>query len=368
MFSANENLILRQSKKRVVAWVEECIPEAALDAGVNVMVMQVSCKAPGCVPLETAIIIVFPSSESELLPGLKESAGGSYKTKILLPLNEVTKADVLEALPPAFPGGLRTMEKLCVSARDLMLAKITQIFGDENDESSVENRKLMTLYLQSSLEEYMNLGCVAPEWGKPFPTVAAPVDSGSADAGPEDVTDERSESRSKQRESSNSVSAPPLDSSVEQTVRQIPFPPTVPGTFPKLSIDDLAQPRRNIMIRRPTDDDEDTVSVATARLSNSGQNESNSQSVSASISNRLSEQPSSSPDVSRRVPSVNSRAALRQQQAASLELNRAAATASSSHLLSRLVEREHAPGIRQAGCPCCEPDHPSNVVDKMMLL
>jgi len=40
MFSANENLILRQSKKRVVAWVEECIPEAALDAGVNVMVMQ----------------------------------------------------------------------------------------------------------------------------------------------------------------------------------------------------------------------------------------------------------------------------------------------------------------------------------------
>ncbi|CAB9520032.1 expressed unknown protein [Seminavis robusta] len=127
MFSANENLALRQHKKKVVAFVEECIPEEALDMGTMVMAMQVSCKAPGCVPLETAIVIVFPKLGEELIAGLPESCGGNYKTKVLKPMVEVTKEDVLEALPPAFPGGKRSMENLFMQARDVMLGQITQL-------------------------------------------------------------------------------------------------------------------------------------------------------------------------------------------------------------------------------------------------
>lgn len=145
-------------------YVEECIPEDTLDLGVNVMVMQVQCKAPGCVPLETAIIIIFPSSAEELLPGLPESKGGSYKTKVLKPMAEVKKQDVLEALPPAFPGGLRSMEKLCLQARDIMLGQITQLF----DDADVEGRGLMAEYLQQSLQTYIERGCQPREWGKPF--------------------------------------------------------------------------------------------------------------------------------------------------------------------------------------------------------
>ncbi|GMI15256.1 hypothetical protein TrVE_jg259 [Triparma verrucosa] len=31
-------------------------------------------------------------------------------------------------------------------------------------------------------------------------------------------------------------------------------------------------------------------------------------------------------------------------------------------------EREHAPGVRKRGCPCCDPDDPRNVMDSMMML
>ena len=108
MFSANENLMLREHKRRVVQYVESTIPDEALDMGTAVMVMQTACRTPGCVPLETAIAIVFPripGSKKEWIEGLKESCGGTFKTKILLPLSEVTKDDVLDSLPPGFEGG-----------------------------------------------------------------------------------------------------------------------------------------------------------------------------------------------------------------------------------------------------------------------
>jgi hypothetical protein len=41
---------------------------------------------------------------------------------------------------------------------------------------------------------------------------------------------------------------------------------------------------------------------------------------------------------------------------------------STSSSISNLFNREHAPGIRQAGCPCCDPENLSNVVDTMMML
>ncbi|KAL3937307.1 MAG: hypothetical protein SGBAC_007559, partial [Bacillariaceae sp.] len=144
------------------------MPEEALDFGTTVMVMQITCKAPGCVPLETAIIVVFPKSSEELVPDLPESKdGGSYKTKILKPMAEVTKDDVLDSLPSQFKGGRRTMEKLCIGARDVMLAQMTQLFGEEND-STVGDRKAMAEYLQLCLQQYIDNGCKPPSLGEPF--------------------------------------------------------------------------------------------------------------------------------------------------------------------------------------------------------
>lgn len=209
MFSANENILLRQHKRRVIEFVESTIPDTALDLGTSVMVMQVSCRQPGCVPLETAITVVFPrpprkmkkkkrsavaqeadnkddaSDEEEipsfpkpLLPNLEESRiGGNYKTRILKPLSDVTQDDVLDALPPSFTGGRRTVESICIKARDMIFAQIGQLVGNGDDDttttnggknpsSSVEGRKLVAEYLKVCLEEYVERGCVPPEWGE----------------------------------------------------------------------------------------------------------------------------------------------------------------------------------------------------------
>lgn len=162
MFSANENIELRRHKRRIVDLVEETIEEDLLDMGVQTMVMEVACRDPGCVPLETCIIIVFPKMNKELLVGLKESNGGSFKTKILMPMKMVTKQDVLEALPPQFKGGLRTTQRLCAKARDLMFGQIGQMFED------TEGRRLLAKYLQASLDDYMQNDCTAPPPGEEY--------------------------------------------------------------------------------------------------------------------------------------------------------------------------------------------------------
>lgn len=285
MFSANENLQLRQYKRRIVQYVEQTIPEDKLDLGINVMVMQVSCKAPGCVPLETAIIVVFPDSDVEILDNLPESKGGSYKTKILKPMAEVSQEDVLEALPPAFEGGKRSMEKLCIQARDVMLGQITQLF----DEKDIEGRKLMAQYLKESLNEYVNRDCEPPEWGEPFAKA-----EGNAEL--------------------NNMQK--IEDTPEQSLTPLSSLKTSTG---------------NLVIKRP----KPSTTAAPA------------QSAIAS------------PTVS-----VNTVTRTRQQQAASAYMEQIR----SGDTLSRLMEREHTPGIRRPGCPCCDPDHPSNIADQLMQL
>ena len=42
-------------------------------------------------------------------------------------------------------------------------------------------------------------------------------------------------------------------------------------------------------------------------------------------------------------------------------------TTTSQQLLQQITKSDHAPGIRRAGCPCCDPDAASNYADKMMM-
>jgi hypothetical protein len=317
MFSANENLTLRAHKRAIVQHIESTMSEDVLDLGVNVMVMQVSCKAPGCVPLETAIIVVFPKSSVELLPGLPESNGGSFKTKILKPMAEVTQQDVLEALPPSFAGGLFSMERMYLQARDVMLGQITQLFGDdENGGDAIEGKQLMAQYLQESLQLYMDRGCVPPEPGQDY--APAPVQPSS-----------------KTRNGNDQFNEIPSNSAA-----------TLFGTT------------GNVVIRRKMD------SVDSATVAPQPESQSNG---IAKTSGPLAAIPQISTKFTAAVaPStVNSVSKRRQQAAADRMLNN---STDNSSTLQRLVEREHAPGIRRAGCPCCDPDHPSNFIDQMMQL
>lgn len=308
MFSANENIVLRQHKRRICQYVEECLPEDVLDRGATVMVMQVSCKAPGCVPLETVVMIVFPFSDTELISGVKESAnGGTYKTKVLLPMAAVAKQDILEALPPAFPGGLRTMERLCHQARDVMLGQISQLMGDDD----VEGRKLMAQYLHQSLADYMKRDCITPEYGEPF----APL--------------------------------PLNDLSKEST--------TIKGDD-TISLKPVTSNGGNFVIRRQADDD-DTANF-TPTTSTVSDAVAPSSKISGTKSNTTID---TTATAATRAPSKSSSMDWRRQQTVEKVFE-------STSIIERLSQREHAPGVRVAGCPCCDPDNPSNYVDSIMML
>jgi len=314
MFSANENLALRQYKKKVVEYVETCIPDDALDMGTMVMAMQVSCKAPGCVPLETAIVIVFPKLGNvddcdELIPGLPESRGGNYKTKVLKPMAEVTQEDILEALPPEFPGGRRSVEKLCIQARDVMLGQITQLFADEDK----QGRELMAKYLQQCLQEYLDRDCTPPEWGEAFPPTAA---------------QEKDEEGNMNTVNTNESQQTP----VSTTTAKQPAPVTKTGNF---------------VFKRPADsereDDNKGPSTGTIIGTSAG---TSSSSVAPSFSSSHSAATTTSSTTKPKQTTTT--------------------TTSSQSIIAQLGERQHAPGIRRPGCPCCDPDNADNLIDEMM--
>jgi hypothetical protein len=319
MFSANENLMLRQHKRRIVNAIEATMPEDILDLGANVMVMQVSCQDIGCVPLETAIIIVFPKSEKELLPGLPQSAGGSYKTKILKPMAEVeTPGDVLEALPPAFAGGLKSVQRLALQLRDVVLAQLTQVGGDD-----VGLRRQLAAYLQGSLDEYVQHDCVPP----PVEEAYAAGDAVSADAvvaANVDVTSPVS-------------SAPAAVVVVDVTGPIIP-------------------PEGNFVLRRPGLDNA-TAKPTASTTTPSGTTPTPTTSTPTLVP-AVSTTSTTAPVSGNGSRYTTDTVARRRQQAA----------ATRNLLASMSGQPNHAPGLRRQGCPCCDPDDPRNVMDQMMQL
>lgn len=326
--SNSENLLFQkeQHKRRITAAVKKAIPSAVLDLDVDVMVMEVECNMPGCVPVETAVIVVFPESKSELLAGLPESAGGSYKTKILKPSSFVTDQDVLEALPPPFIGGLRTPEKLSLKARDVMLAQIEQLYDDDD----ISGRKMMATYLMSTLQEYMDRGCV-------LPPPAKTVKVSATEKANEQTIESKKMTKKQMALSSNSTLAGNI------TVRR-PVDYYLSG---EESSNQITNKKGNLVLRRPVDSGmtpkSETTTKTTKQEKHHFQRTSN--------------------------PSQDSVSRRRLQHAASAKINRFASSSnSSSTLLSRLSEREHAPGLRRRGCPCCDPDDPANIVDQMMQL
>ena len=65
---------------------------------------------------------------------------------------------------------------------------------------------------------------------------------------------------------------------------------------------------------------------------------------------------------------VNSSVPRRQQQSAvrSLQGAQGAPLDGSRSLLAQIASAVHSRGIRRPGCPCCDPDNASNVVDQFL--
>lgn len=346
MFSANENLVLRAHKRRIIQYVESTIPDQALDMGTTVMVMQVSCRAPGCVPLETIVAVVFPrppkkaKSKKYLVPGLEESAtGGTYKTKILLPMADVTKDDVLDALPPEFDGGRRSMEKLCTRARDVMLGQIGQIVNEDD----TEGKKLVVEFLRECLEKYEEGGYATPEVGEPFPPANAPGRDGDEANGvagdetgriPSDVDDPKPppDEPTKEDGTSRSVAAA-ADGNAEAARKAV-----TSGTG-------------NFVLRRIKDEVGAAASAPAPDPAGTPSAPNDSRANGATTPRR-----------------TETAMDWRRRQNTDARLDALSSGGRTMSAIQRLAAREHAPGVRRPGCPCCDPDDPANVVDGMIPL
>ena len=228
---------------------------------------------------------------------------------------DVTEDDILDNLPPQFEGGRRTMERVCIYARDVMFAQITQLFGDgtedkdDDDGSALKDRKAMAMYLQACLQDYMVAGCKPPDFGEPF----VGIDTSASIPTSEEDLDENSPSEVAGPE-------PPQSDNLAATSAATTTTNVIPSTG-------------NVVILRKTDD------VATK---------------SPTIGN------GSTTSIRIRQPPRHERAI--QQALGQPQIGGSNAT------ISSLFQREHAPGIRKPGCPCCNPGDPSTLTDSFMMM
>ena len=91
-----------------------------------------------------------------IIDGIGESAGGTYKTIILMPLADVTRDDVLDALPIEL-GGRKDPVQIAYTVHDSMFGAIQQSVSDEDK----VGRKLLAEYLiqrrfEQSLTNFVN--------------------------------------------------------------------------------------------------------------------------------------------------------------------------------------------------------------------
>lgn len=262
------------------------------------------------------------------------------------------------------------MEQVCLRARDAMLAQITQVLGEEDK----EGRALMAEYLKNCLKEYVERDCLAPEFGEPFPPV---TDNAGA-------IDNQSESESDNRGSTpSSESAVVVENGILRRGEEVERSGEGDGNgsknHPSGDGDGTARPATtkssgkmwgtgNFVYRRPVDDDDEsptspsptpppvTRGLGTTRDAASGLTVVTS---SSSAVSPAKDQASTTKPATTGENAMDWRR--RRNMEASLNLP------SSQNILQQLSEREHAPGIRRPGCPCCEPDSASTYADKMML-
>ncbi len=226
---------------------------------------------------------------------------------------DVTEDDILDNLPPQFKGGRRTMEKVCLYARDVMFAQITQLFGDGSEDdtdggTALKDRKAMALYLKACLDDYIVGGCKPPEFGEPMQDNLVAM--------------------MPQQESGETTSSEPPSTTAEPLQTTTPTSSTSTTAIPSTG---------NVVIRRKTEQQPSPANSGSSRTTTS----------------------------IRRQPPQHERAI---QQALGAQSALGSSSSSNRMAISALFQREHAPGIRKPGCPCCNPEDPARLADSFMML
>ncbi|GMI41343.1 hypothetical protein TrCOL_g8187 [Triparma columacea] len=340
MFSANTQLNLRASKKLVISWVESRLPSLALDAGVTVLAMEVACRDPGCVPIETCIVIVFPTPS----PGDDWNEGGlidegivkegKYTTKVLKPMKDVKEEDVVASLPPEL-GGTFSFKNEMVKVRDFVVNQVNQISnGVEDKDAAVE-------FLIESLKEFKDRGYES--WG--VGEVVGGVEGGGGGSKQEVVK----EMSSIPQQQSGGLFLPPQPPPSAEVNSSVGRQPLVVSSVPGEGIPQVG----NFVIKRSSN-----------TILPSPQLERGKVDVVGPEAGTTEVLPKTSEGTERAAIFLKREM---ESQIAMMEGSNMTGGGREATLMRGLEERDKCKkGVRRRGCPCCDPDDTDNVLDMMM--
>jgi len=150
------------ANKRAISEVTKWITDTITGRGIfsvdefQVMVTEIQCNEPDCVPIETLVIIVLMSADGDAVTSSKGAQ--KWANKIMVPVAEVTKVDVVELINEIFPNS-----PVVTSSENAIVVKTSfvELFGSElraliqkykstaNSEDTRANQLLLIQTLQS---------------------------------------------------------------------------------------------------------------------------------------------------------------------------------------------------------------------------
>lgn len=321
------------ANKRAISEVTKWVNEMVIERGIfsvdefQVMVTEIQCNEPDCVPIETLVIIVSMNVEGD--PATSSKGSQKWANKIMMPVAEVSKADVEELINGVFPidppNNVSDISLLTERNSRVELfgselsALISKYQPTETNEDATAEKLLLIQVLQTHMDA-LRRDMTKAETPVPPPAIPAP-------------------------EPVRVVTTVIMKSNV-------PKPVPAPVASVPISSVPSAAPMVAASISPP-------ISVRMA-------NKSSTPSPSAVLDASIAKEP----------VLVSASPATEPATAAKASTTSAPATAAPTPIVTysqpvpttgaTIAPRHKKGGTRPRGCPCCDPDNLDNIIDSMM--
>eukprot|EP00600_Ochromonadales_sp_CCMP1393_P001970 CAMPEP_0174988840 /NCGR_PEP_ID=MMETSP0004_2-20121128/20366_1 /TAXON_ID=420556 /ORGANISM="Ochromonas sp., Strain CCMP1393" /LENGTH=411 /DNA_ID=CAMNT_0016242135 /DNA_START=31 /DNA_END=1263 /DNA_ORIENTATION=- len=398
--TANKSVASKRAIARVTKWVEDVLSGLGISDVSGVMVTEIQCYEPDCVPVETLVIVMLSKEEDlsiqsvsdgstvEILQSKQDQQHGAdrrnrWAGKILKPVEEVEKGDVADL---DFPIEWRNGSDVALSLRPSLDTSRLQKLREE---------------IKSLIDEYVDTAC--------SDTIDSDRTTSSLLVMAEELTQQAerlsslAEKTGKKTMVSASVTAP-TRSTLEIPVTRVAMQPTI-NTSAVSGRSSAILPTEvsgNAGVVVPSSGSEITTTTPTAAASTTGTTTSitrvNMQSATSNSANIINQDSGLSSSSRRNDMNTESTATATSRvtttnannnitaTAAALHSNAATpmhpSSSSSSYLSAALptalpsdssssrgvVAPRHKKGSssRPRGCPCCDPDNIDNIIDSVM--
>ena len=348
---------------RIMAWVKTCIRSYDVDdSTIEVMVTELECTDPDCVPLETLVALLGKDAR--------------WTTKILKPLNDVTLADVEEQEYPVTWSSWVEEYHFTKDQPELMLwmSECLDAFDDKISELRVTDQLTATLIMEKAMHRFRQK--LSPEIDKIQQIRAVHPGNSTSDSHISEVSKEDNEGVTAAVSVSNATStivSMRLKTETEKNIQHLAVspkndvledaerdsnhsvgrvvhtyqPPAVVSTFNTHSVLPMESDCKTSSVSAPGESDSDRSVTLQARL------QVHVDVLPPASSNMVGMIDSSStPKVTRPpvIPIIEPSPML------------ISSTASVG------IPKRHKKGTRPRGCPCCDPDSIDNIVNKMIFL